>query len=87
MNQEQSRTGDAYLDMSSRLENFTHISLEVEGDLETWEVAEERPTGSRQKLTLIRLDQPAKRGARFEPLCHRLLDIYPEGRARGASGL
>lgn len=36
------------------MRNFTHISLEIEGDLDTWEVAEERPTGSRQKLTLIR---------------------------------
>ena len=40
--------------MSSPVENFTHISLEVEGDLDTWEVAEERPTGSREKRTLIR---------------------------------
>ncbi len=29
----------------------------------------------------VRLDQPAKHGALFEPLCHRLLDEYPEGRA------
>ena len=40
--------------MLSPVEKFTHISLEVEGNLDTWEVAEERPTGSRQKLTLIR---------------------------------
>ena len=29
----------------------------------------------------VRLDQPAKQGAIFKPLCHRLLDEYPEGRA------
>ena len=40
--------------MPSPLENLTHISLEVEGGLDTWEVAEERPTGSREKHTLLR---------------------------------
>ena len=29
----------------------------------------------------VRLDQPAKNGAAFEPLCHKLFDAYPEGRA------
>lgn len=29
----------------------------------------------------VRLDQPAKHGAFFEPLCHKLLDEYPEGGA------
>lgn len=28
----------------------------------------------------VRLDQPAKNGALFGPLCHRLPDEYPEGR-------
>ena len=51
---ERPRTGAIESDMSSPMENFTHISLEVEGDLDTWEVAEERPPGSRVKRTLIR---------------------------------
>ena len=29
----------------------------------------------------VRLDQPAKHGAFFKPLCHKLLDEYPEGRS------
>ena len=40
--------------MQRPVENFTHISLEIQRDLDTWEVAEERPTGSREKCTLIR---------------------------------
>ena len=40
--------------MPNHVENFTHISLEIERDLDTWEVAEERPTGSREKRILIR---------------------------------
>ena len=36
------------------MNDFTHISLDVEHDLDNWEVAYERPTGSRAKLTLIR---------------------------------
>ena len=40
--------------MQRPVENFTHISLEIQRDLDTWEVAEERPTGSREKFTLIR---------------------------------
>lgn len=36
------------------MNDFTHISLDVEYELDDWSVAEERPTGSRSKLTLIR---------------------------------
>lgn len=36
------------------MNDFTHISLDVEHDFDNWEVAYERPTGSRAKLTLIR---------------------------------
>lgn len=35
------------------MNDFTHISLDVEHDLDNWDVAYERPTGSRAKLTLI----------------------------------
>ena len=28
----------------------------------------------------VRLDQPTKNGATFEPFCHKLLDPYPDGR-------
>ena len=40
--------------MQRSVDNFTHISIEIQRDLDTWEVAEERPTGSREKCTLIR---------------------------------
>lgn len=36
------------------MSDFTHISLDVEYELDDWSVAEERPTGSRAKLTLNR---------------------------------
>ena len=40
--------------MSGSTRDFSHISLEVEGNLDSWEVAEEPPPGSREKRTLIR---------------------------------
>ena len=36
------------------MREYTSISLKVEWDLDSWGVAEERPTGSRPKVTLIR---------------------------------
>ena len=36
------------------MSDFSHISLDVEYDLDDWDVAEDRPTGSREKLTLNR---------------------------------
>ena len=36
------------------MSDFTHISLDIEYDLDNWDVSYERPTGSRAKLTLIR---------------------------------
>ena len=42
--------------MTQQMSNFTHISLEIETDLDSWDVVEERPpTGSRAKLTLNRV--------------------------------
>ena len=36
------------------MKNISHISLEVESDLDSWQAAEEPPSGSREKRTLIR---------------------------------
>lgn len=36
------------------MQNYSYVSLDLQQDLDVWGVAEERPTGSRPKVTLIR---------------------------------